>query len=191
VLHRRAGEEGRHRPTTSLIVRRLVWIVTGLSALAIVTGTVVTGTGPHGGDENAHRFGFEPSDVARIHSVTVILTVVATLFVAYCAQVRHRDWAAVRQPLTTFLWVAVLQGVVGYTQYFNDVPVGLVAIHIVGAVSVWVAVLLLLLATREAVSVDDRGTEGRRHVSLLGVDHLHQDAVEADRLLQIRQILEP
>ena len=60
---------------------------------------------------------------------------------AYCAHVRHRDWAAVSQPLTTFIWVAIGQGVVGYTQYFNDVPVGLVAVHIVGAVSVWVAAL--------------------------------------------------
>ena len=88
--------------------------------------------------------------------------------------------------------VAILQGVVGYTQYFNDVPVGLVAVHIVGAVSVWVAVLQLLLATRAPRSLlDDGRTEGRRHVALLGVDHLHEDAVEADRLLQIRQVLEP
>ena len=192
VLHRRAGEEGPRRPTTSLIVRRLIWIVAGLTAVAIATGTVVTGTGPHGGDEEAHRFGFEISTVARVHSVTVIVTIYATLLVAYCAQVRHRDWAAVRQPLTTFLWVAILQGVVGYTQYFNDVPVGLVAVHIVGAVSVWVAVLQLLLATRAPRSLlDDGRTEGRRHVALLGVDHLHEDAVEADRLLQIRQVLEP
>src|SRR5689334_19720637 len=54
VLHRRAGEEGGYHSTTSTIVRRLAWAVTGLSGLAIATGTVVTGTGPHGGDEKAH-----------------------------------------------------------------------------------------------------------------------------------------
>jgi cytochrome c oxidase assembly protein subunit 15 len=192
VLHRRAGEDGAYRPTTSTIVRRLAWAVTVLSALAIVTGTVVTGTGPHGGDEKAHRFDFQITDVARIHSVTVIITVIAALLVAYCAHVRHRDWAAVSQPLTLFIWVAIGQGVVGYTQYFNDVPVGLVAVHVVGAVSVWVAALQLGLATRtaQAVSVDDGGVR-RRDVALLGVDHLHQNQVEADGLLQVRQILEP
>lgn len=191
VLHRRAGEEGGYSPATSTIVRRLAWITTGLTALAIVTGTVVTGTGPHGGDEKAHRFDFAITDVARIHSVTVILTVLSALAIAYCAHVRHRDWAAMRQPLTTFVWLAIAQGVVGYTQYFNDVPVGLVAVHIVGSVSVWVAALQLVLATRRApaVSVDDSGA--RRHVALLGVDHLHQDAIEANRLLQIREVLEP
>jgi cytochrome c oxidase assembly protein subunit 15 len=193
VLHRRAGEEGGYQPATSTIVRRLARAVTVLSALAIVTGTVVTGTGPHGGDEKAHRFDFQITTVARIHSVTVIVTVVTALLVAYCAHVRHRDWAAVSRPLTLFIWVAIGQGVVGYTQYFNDVPVGLVAIHIVGAVSVWVAALQLGLATRVALvaSVDDGGRSRRVDVALLGVDHLHQDAVEADRVLQVRQILEP
>jgi cytochrome c oxidase assembly protein subunit 15 len=192
VLHRRAGEEGGYQPATSTIVRRLAWAVTGLTAVAIVTGTVVTGTGPHGGDEKAHRFDFQITSVARIHSVTVILTVVTALLVAYCAHVRHRDWAAVRQPLTLFIWLAIAQGVVGYTQYFNDVPVGLVAIHVVGAVSVWVAALQLGLATRlaRATSVDDGGGR-RRDVALLGVDHLHQDPVEAHRVLQVRQVLEP
>jgi len=135
---------------------------------------------------------FQITSVARIHSVTVILTVVTALLVAYCAHVRHRDWAAVRQPLTLFIWLAIAQGVVGYTQYFNDVPVGLVAIHVIGAVSVWVAALQLGLATRlaRATSVDDGGGR-RRDVALLGVDHLHQDPVEAHRVLQVRQVLEP
>jgi len=193
VLHRRAGEEGGYGPVTSTIVRRLAWAVTGLTALAIATGTVVTGTGPHGGDEKAHRFDFQITTVARIHSITVILTVMTALLVAYCAHVRRRDWAALSQPLTTFIWVAICQGVVGYTQYFNDVPVGLVAIHIVGAVAVWVAALQLGLATRVALSpsVDDGGVRRRRHVALLGIDHLHEDPVEANRVLQVRQVLEP
>ena len=192
VLHRRAGEEGGYHPTTSTVVRRLAWAVTALSGLAIATGTVVTGTGPHGGDEKAHRFDFQITSVARVHSITVIVTVITALLVAYCAHVRHRDWAAVSQPLTLFIWVAIGQGVVGYTQYFNDVPVGLVAVHIVGAVSVWVAALQLGLATRAAPaeSVDD-GDVRRRHVALLGVDHLHENAIEANRLRQIGQILEP
>src|SRR5215207_5817401 len=191
VLHRRAGEEGRYAPTSSLIVRRLAWTVAALTLAAIVTGTVVTGTGPHGGDETAHRFDFQITTVARIHSIAVIVTVVIALAVAYCAHVRHRDWSAMRQPLTTFIWVAFARGMVGYTQYFNDVPVGLVAIHIVGAVALWVAALQLGLATRAAASVVDDGGDHRRDVALLGVDHLHQDPVEANRILQVRQVLEP
>src|SRR3954471_4305702 len=165
VLHRRAGEEGGYHLTTSTVVRRLAWAVTVLSGLAIATGTVVTGTGPHGGDETAHRFEFQITTVARIHSITVLATVAAALLVAYCAHVRHRDWAAVGQPLIRFIWVAVAQGIVGYTQYFNDVPAGLVAIHVLGAVSVWVTALLLGLATRaaEVTSVEDGVGVPERH----------------------------
>jgi cytochrome c oxidase assembly protein subunit 15 len=192
VLHRRAGEDGPYRPTVTGDVRRLAWIVTGLAAIAIATGTIVTGTGPHGGDENAHRFGFQITSVARIHSGTVILTVIAALVLAYVAHRDQRDWDAVNVALTTFVWVAVFQGVVGYTQYFNNVPAGLVAVHVVGAVAVWVSALRLTLACRAGceASVDDAGPRGR-DVALLGVDHLDQDPVEADGLLEVGEILQP
>jgi cytochrome c oxidase assembly protein subunit 15 len=192
VLHRRAGEEPPYEPTVPLALRRLSWAVAALTAAAITTGTVVTGTGPHGGDEHAHRFGFQITSVARIHSGTVILAVGTALFLAYRTRRSQRDWNVLGRPLTLFVWLAVVQGAVGYTQYFDNVPVGLVAVHIVGAVSVWTAALLLVLATRQPVGSVVDGLEGRRRdVPLLGVDHLDEDAVEHDRVLQVRQVLEP
>jgi heme a synthase len=189
VLHRRAGEDGPYRPTVSTAVRRLAWLVTALTAVAVVTGTVVTGTGPHGGDENAHRFGFEITSVARVHSGAVILTVTAALVLAAVAHRDGRDWDVVTRPLTTFVWIAIAQGAVGYTQYFNDVPAGLVAVHVVGAVAVWVSALQLTLATR--ASLVEAGEVGRGELTLLRVDHLHQDPVEAQRVPEVGQVLEP
>ena len=43
----------------------------------------------------------------------------------------------------------VLQGAIGYTQYFTGVPPVLVGLHILGASLVWVAVVQLLLHMRE------------------------------------------
>ena len=78
VLHQRAGEApGPYHPTVPTAARRHVLGAVALVGLAIVTGTVVTGTGPHGGDEEARRFGFAITTVARIHSVTVIVATVA------------------------------------------------------------------------------------------------------------------
>jgi heme a synthase len=192
VLHHRAGEEPPYEPSIPLRLRRLCWAVGTLTGAAIVTGTVVTGTGPHGGDEHAHRFGFQITSVARLHSSMVILAVAAALALAYFARRCQRDWDVLGRPLTLFLWLAVLQGAVGYTQYFDNVPVALVAVHIVGAVSVWSAALLLVLASRRAVgSVDDRLERRGRDVALLRVDHLDEDAVEPDGILQVRQVLEP
>ena len=39
------------------------------------------------------------------------------------------------------LTVTVLQGAIGYTQYFTDVPALLVGFHIAGAVAVWIMTL--------------------------------------------------
>jgi cytochrome c oxidase assembly protein subunit 15 len=169
-------------------VRRLAWLTTGLAAVAIVTGTVVTGTGPHGGDEHAHRFGFQITAVARVHSGAVIFTVIAALVLAYTARRHARDWDVMLRPLTTFIWVAIAQGAVGYTQYFNNVPAGLVAVHVVGAVAVWVTALELTLATRASV-VEARRETGRSDLALLGVDHLDQDAVEPQRVPEVGEVL--
>jgi len=188
VLHRRAGEEGPYHATVSTPVRRLAWFTTALAGVAIVTGTVVTGTGPHGGDENAHRFGFAITSVARVHSGAVILTVIVALALAYQARRADRDWDVMVRPLTLFIWIAIAQGAVGYTQYFNNVPAGLVAVHVVGAVAVWAAVLHLALATR--ASLVQGGHRGRVDLALLGVDHLDQDPVEPERVPEVGEILQ-
>ncbi len=114
------------------------------SIVAIVAGTVVTATGPHAGDENAVRFGFELESVVRVHSVSVLIAIGLLLFIAL------RAWSTMRETdffdsVQTCLFVAGMQAIVGYAQYFTDVPVTLVAIHIVGAVSFFVASLRLIV----------------------------------------------
>jgi cytochrome c oxidase assembly protein subunit 15 len=109
------------------------------SLVAIVTGTVVTATGPHAGGEDAVRFGFDLVTVARVHSVSV-LTTVGTL-VYFMFSVRKSGEIELRESLNSLAFVAVTQGGIGYLQYFTGVPVVLVAAHIVGAVSFFIAVL--------------------------------------------------
>ena len=50
----------------------------------------------------------------------------------------------------------VAQGAVGYLQYFTDVPVGLVAVHIVGVVALWWAVVSFHLHRRHPMTVAPR-----------------------------------
>ncbi|HEX9258657.1 MAG TPA: COX15/CtaA family protein, partial [Acidimicrobiales bacterium] len=142
VLHRRAGDADgyRRRRVVPAAMQRWCRALVVLAGAAILTGTVVTGTGPHGGDEDARRFGFQITDVARVHSITVILTLATTLWVI---RLNHRSTGRDRldDPLTLLLYALVFQGIVGYTQYFSDVPVALVAVHIVGAMAVWITVL--------------------------------------------------
>lgn len=41
------------------------------------------------------------------------------------------------------------QGVIGYVQYFTNLPEVLVGLHMLGSALVWIWVLLVLLALRE------------------------------------------
>jgi heme a synthase len=155
VLHRRAGEDpGPYRATVDPAVRSHALVGCGLIGLAILTGTVVTGSGPHGGDEDARRFGFAISSVARVHSLTVIAAAAVLLWLAY--RVRHGPaWSVLGDRLTGLLVAVVLQGTVGYAQYFNDVPVQLVALHIVGVIVVWWLSCDLVFATRSPIGAGD------------------------------------
>ena len=108
--------------------------------VAIVTGTVVTATGPHAGDENAPRFGFDLSAVARVHGSSVVLVLVALVIASWKLRVvlsSDRDSVRYRDVFTSLLLVACAQAAVGWTQYFTGVPVFLVTIHIAGATAFW------------------------------------------------------
>jgi heme a synthase len=140
VLHHRAAtpEPGvTSRPPRARSDTRLANGVLAAAVAVIALGTVVTGTGPHGGDEHAHRFQFVLTDVARVHSLFVWVLVALTVALA----LRTRSRA-----VTVLLAVEVAQGAVGYTQYFMGVPAGLVAVHIVGVLAVWIAALRVKLA---------------------------------------------
>ena len=153
VLHHRAGQpDGPPRP---VVGPRLVGFGRALAAAAgvvVLTGTVVTGAGPHGGDIEADRLPFQVSDVARIHGAAVWLFLALLLVFLW----RLRSEAAPASVLragTVLLGVAVAQGAVGYIQYFNGVPELLVGIHIAGATAVWAATVRLNLVLHERAGV--------------------------------------
>lgn len=152
VLHHRAGlpdDTPRARPVdpskpeTSRV--RLVRLTTALTLAAVVTGTIVTGSGPHGGDEDVERLGFDVPDVARIHGSTVVALCVVALGLAWVLR-RDRVDAELVARSNTLLTVLVAQAAVGYVQYLSDVPPLLVGVHVAGSVAVFVAALRLHLA---------------------------------------------
>lgn len=124
---------------------RYVIVLTGI---AIVTGTIVTGSGPHAGDELAQRFDLVLTVAARIHSLSVIATVGAAALLGLALRGRTRQQRHVTIAWEAFLLLAVLQGGLGHWQYFTGVPIVLVAIHIAGSVAVWLAALHLVAAVQ-------------------------------------------
>lgn len=128
---------------------RLVSLLVAVVAAALVTGTVVTGTGPHAGDENAPRFGFAIVSVVRIHSLTVLVSLLIAVVIGFrLRNAHHAGRRETTNAFEAFLFVAVLQGGLGYLQYFTGVPVVLVAVHVAMSVAVWLAVLHLRAVAR-------------------------------------------
>lgn len=157
VLFRRSSDRGvvAILRATDERLMRLLPLMALSATTALVTGTVVTATGPHAGDEDAIRFGFALTSVARIHSLSVIATIALIVILAYVARQRRTD-TSLTDAVSALLIVSVFQAAIGYTQYFTDVPVILVATHIIGATSFWIAVCNVLVAppARDLLAVD-------------------------------------
>ena len=149
VLLRRAGEpDGQpRRVAVSARSRALVWMLAGVTGVAIVAGTVVTGAGPHAGDEDVQRFDVDIAAAARVHGTTVTIAVAIAVVLALLVQRSPRDRDQLQGPLSSWIFVAVLQAAVGYVQYFNAVPPLLVGIHVAGATALWAMTVWLVLST--------------------------------------------
>ena len=128
----------------------VVWLTraTFVTAWAVLyVGTVVTGSGPHAGDVNAPRNGLDPRALTQLHTDLVFLLVGLT--VAAVLVVRSTGTpSVVRRAAGTLLAVEVAQGMIGFVQYATDLPVLLVAAHLLGAALLSAAVTWLLVSVR-------------------------------------------
>jgi cytochrome c oxidase assembly protein subunit 15 len=126
-----------------------------LVAASLATGTVVTGAGPHAGDETARRYGFDISTVAEIHSVTVWIAVASFLALVVVLRRDRVLFDRLSRNVSTWMFVAVVQGGIGYLQYFNDIPATLVAAHVAGATALWVVTVQFVQAALEPLASDE------------------------------------
>jgi len=129
---------------------QLVWCVVAGTAAAIVAGTLVTGSGPHAGDEDAPRLDLDIESIARVHGVIVIATIVTALALALRVNARPEERIALTEAVSIWLFVGILQGAVGYIQYFNDLPELLVGAHVGGAAAITLATAHLVLRANPA-----------------------------------------
>lgn len=146
VLLSRAGHDGLPTaPRADAPTHRLSLALVPLAAVVVLTGTVVTGTGPHGGDLDAPRYDLSITTVARLHSVTM-WCLLALLVVVSVRLLRRGAGPEVRRAVLLTLVAVSAQGALGYTQYALGVPTELVALHLVGATAVLASVVWLALS---------------------------------------------
>ena len=124
------------------IVATLMPLLIWLTVLVLVVGTVVTGSGPHAGDINAKRFGFNPKIVSWLHADLVIALVVLTLVLWLITRISQNK--VIHRYLSIFLLISISQGLIGYIQYFTGLPELIVAAHLLGATLVWASAWSLI-----------------------------------------------
>jgi len=114
-----------------------------------VLGTLVTGSGPHAGDQKAARTGFDVAAVAQLHADAVFLLVGLSAALWFAARAVGAPARVVRA-VAVLVLVELAQGAVGFVQYFTNLPVAVVILHLLGACAVWLATLNALFAVASA-----------------------------------------
>ncbi len=136
---------GPPRPAATDSVRRTSWLVLITTWIVLYLGTVVTGSGPHSGDLDSRRTGLDPQLMSHVHAwaVYAVLAFTVALFV-----LAHRYGnGVVRTAAGALLVLELGQGLVGFVQYFNDVPAILVGLHMLGAALISASATWAWLAT--------------------------------------------
>ncbi|MDO8365121.1 MAG: COX15/CtaA family protein [Actinomycetota bacterium] len=178
----RSGEGDRGRRVSAVVprIRRRVRLLAVWAMIAVVAGTVVTGTGPHAGEAlrdpdgiclaegAARRFFGSECDIngnalvwaTRVHSAVVWVTVAIALSLLWHLRRLRHDREVLDAPLTAWLVTALVQGGVGYLQYNTGLPVGLVAVHLAGAATLtgctaWLWCATSKLSTPAAEMLDE------------------------------------
>ncbi|MGW0971954.1 COX15/CtaA family protein [Streptomyces sp. NPDC002516] len=150
VMWQRTREgDAAPRPLVGKSVQQLVWFLVVAAVLLIAVGTVVTGAGPHAGDSSeVERIPVSWETIAKLHAVLAWIVVTLTFALWFVLKAVDAPQGPLRRTRDLFL-ILLSQGVIGYVQYFTDLPEALVALHMLGSCLVWIGVLRVLLALRE------------------------------------------
>ena len=135
-------------PVVRQDLRLVAAALVAVTAVMLAAGTVVTGTGPLAGHADTPRYKFPLEGVTQLHADIGWLLCGLTVALVLGLRVSGAPPRAMRAG-----WIVIcallLQGMIGYIQYFNHLPAGLVWVHVTGAVLVWIAVLRLFFAMRD------------------------------------------
>ena len=134
LYSRRSGPIARTQ-IKSTTLRIIAGAHLALAFLVLVLGTLVTGSGPHAGDEAAQRFGFDIRSITVLHTDAIIFLMGLTIAYVVLPNVS----IATKRAIAIFLGISLGQGTIGYIQYATGVPEVLVAFHLLGAVLFWIA----------------------------------------------------
>jgi cytochrome c oxidase assembly protein subunit 15 len=153
----------RHRASTSeteavaIVGPEMLWLsrlLVGILCVLVTAGTIVSGSGPHAGGVGAKRIDVAFRDVAELHSTIALFLIGCTLATLFALHQAHAPDTVQRRARLLFE-IIVLQGTLGFTQYFlHDAPV-VVEFHLAGATAAWCAAITYYLALHRHPEMDE------------------------------------
>jgi cytochrome c oxidase assembly protein subunit 15 len=145
LVHRADPSWAPREPAAQRELVLLGRTLVAVAGVVLLLGTVTTGTGPHAGSgSHIRRLDFPLERVTQLHADSALLLtglVLATLFAVRLTPTTP----VVRRRATILAAMVLLQVAIGYTQYFLNLPPGVVELHIAGATALWCATLWLQL----------------------------------------------
>ncbi len=127
----RARWNGGDGPRPSAGSRGIAWTLVIATAVLILAGTLVTGSGPHAGDSNeVPRMGFDWTVVVLVHASFAVLVLVLAAVLAFRLRTEEGGRLTLGR-VGAFLLVMLLQLTVGTTQSLIGLPEHLVVVHVV------------------------------------------------------------
>lgn len=127
--------------------RGLAWSTLIATAVLVLLGTLVTGSGPHAGDSaEIARMPFDWVVITWVHGLAAVVTSVLATWLALALRASASGSVA-----STRAWLFVIalgaQAMIGIVQSLLSLPSGLVVLHLLGAALVWIGAVRLVLDT--------------------------------------------
>ncbi|MGC5629699.1 COX15/CtaA family protein [Georgenia sp. Z1344] len=133
LLVRLASPDTEPRPLLDARTRTFVVVLVALAAVMTVLGTIVTGAGPHSGDDtHPYRWALDPLAITRAHAWTVYAFTAVLVVVLLLLLRRRRAQPALGRAVTaawTLVGLTVAGAVTGIVQHNMGLPGGLVILH--------------------------------------------------------------
>lgn len=143
----RARWHGGEGPRPSAASRATAWGLVLSTAVLVVAGTLVTGSGPHAGDSSeVPRMGFDWVVVTWVHGLVALVVLALAALLAFRLRTEEGGRLALGR-VGIFLSVLLIQLAVGTVQSLIGLPELLVVLHVVLAAMTWVGSLRVLLDT--------------------------------------------
>ncbi len=132
--------------------RTLSWVAAASATLLVVLGVIVTGAGPHSGDESeGYRWAMDTVLITRVHAFSAWMFLIITVIASFIVSRDRNDRPTPAGDCAVKAWGLVIgatfvNGGIGYLQHFLELPIILVGLHMLGAALITASVTWALCA---------------------------------------------